>query len=71
MIITNMDTQYNIWYLAFESNHVMSTNEKFIDLLIILFNYCALAPTAGGLFTPNTILLHILALIILNKTENR
>ncbi len=55
----------------------MSTNEKVSHLLIIMLIIVPLAPTAGALFTPNTILLHILslfkktvALIILNKTEN-
>ncbi len=53
----------------------MSTNGKVSDLLIIMLITEALAPTAGVLFTPNTILLHILsllktvALIILNNTE--
>ncbi len=28
VIISDMDTQHNIWYLPSESNHVMSTNEK-------------------------------------------
>ncbi len=30
VIISDMYTQHNIWYLPSESNHVMSTNEKVI-----------------------------------------
>ncbi len=54
----------------------MSTNGKVSHLLIIMLITVSLAPTAGALFNPNTILLHILSLfkavvlIILNKTEN-
>ncbi len=62
VIICNMDTQYNIWYLPSESYHVMSTNEKVSLLLIIMLIIVPLAPTVGALFTPNTILLHILSL---------
>ncbi len=36
VIISNMDTQHNIWYLPSESNHIMSTNGKVSDLLIIM-----------------------------------
>ncbi len=62
VIISKMDTQHNIWYLPSESNHVMSTNGKVSDLLIIMLITVPLAPTAGALFTTNTILLHILSL---------
>ncbi len=77
VIISNMDTQHNIWYLPSESNYVKSTNGKVSDLLIIMLIIVSLALTAGALFTPNTILLHILSLlktavlIILNKTWRR
>ncbi len=36
VIISDMDTQHNIWYLPSESNHVMSTNGKVTHLLIII-----------------------------------
>ncbi len=62
VIISKMDPQHNIWYLPSESNHVMSTNGKVSNLLIIMLITVPLAPTAGALFTPNTILLHILSL---------
>ncbi len=62
VIISNMDTQHNIWYLPSESNHVMSTNGKVSHLLIIMLITVPLALTAGALFTLNTILLHILSL---------
>ncbi len=61
-IISKMDTQHNIGYLPFESNHVMSTNGKVSLLLIIMSITVPLAPTAGVLFTTNTILLQILSL---------
>ncbi len=51
VIISNMDTQHNIWYLPSESNHVMSTNGKVIHLLIIMLITVPLATTAGTLFT--------------------
>ncbi len=40
----------------------MSTNEKVSHLLIIMLTTVPLGPTAGALFTPNTILLHIRSL---------
>ncbi len=61
-IISNMDTQHNILYLPSESNHVMSTIGKVSHLLMIMLITVPLAPTAGALFTPDTILLHILSL---------
>ncbi len=71
--ISNMDTQH---YLPSESNHVMSTNGKVSDLLIIKLITASLAPTAGA-FLPQIPYFYILfrylktvALIILNKTEN-
>ncbi len=36
VIISNMDTQHNIWDLPSESNHVMSTNGEVSHLLIIM-----------------------------------
>ncbi len=36
VIISDMDTQHNIWYLPSESNHVMSTNGKVSNILIIM-----------------------------------
>ncbi len=60
MIISNIDTQHNILNLASESNHVMSTKGKVSRLLVNILVTVPLAPTAGVLFTPNTILLHIL-----------
>ncbi len=76
VIISNMDTQHNIWYLPSESNHVISTNGKVSHLLIIMLILCAFSPNSRGAFYPNTILyiffryLKTVALIILNKTEN-
>ncbi len=73
-IISYMDIQHMIFSLPSESN-VMPTKVR--HLLIIMLITVPLAPTAGVLFTPNTILFHVLslfktvALIILNKDENR
>ncbi len=36
VIISNMDTQHNVWYLSSESNHVKLTNGKVSHLLIIM-----------------------------------
>ncbi len=47
VIISNMDTQQNIWYLPSESNHVMSTNGKVSHLLIIML---ITVPQQQGLF---------------------
>ncbi len=81
VIISNMDTY--IIYDIYNLNLIMSTNGKVSDLLIIMLITAPLAPTAGALFTPNTILLPQIpyfyisfrylkaaALISLNKTEN-
>ncbi len=62
VILSNTDTQHIIWYLPSESNHVMSTNGKVSNLLIIVLVTVPLAPTAGALFTPKTILSDILLL---------
>ncbi len=51
VIISNMNTQHNIWHLPSESNHVMSTNGKVSHLLIIV-NYCAFSPNSRGHFLP-------------------
>ncbi len=64
VIISNMDIQHNIWYLHL--NLIISTNGKVSDVLIMMLITVSLAPTAGVLFTTNTMIL-----IILNKTENR
>ncbi len=76
VIISNMDTQRNILYLPSESNHVMSTNGKVSDLLIIMLITVPLAPTARR-FLPQIpyfyIFFHYLktvALVILSNTEN-
>ncbi len=60
VIISNMDTYiiYDIYHL----NITMSTNGKVKNLLIIILIIVSLAPTAEALFTPNTLLLHILSL---------
>ncbi len=67
--MSNMDTRYNIWYLPSESKHVNKwKSQQFINYHV---NYCVFTPTAGALFTTNTILyLKTAALIIFNKTEN-
>ncbi len=76
VIISNMVTQHNIWYLPSESNHVMSTNGKVSHLLIIMLISVPLAPTAGVLLPQIPCFyivfryLNTVALIILNKTEN-
>ncbi len=50
VILSNMDTQYNIWYLPSESNHVMSTNGKVSHLLIIMLITVPFSPNSRGAF---------------------
>ncbi len=71
--ISNMDTQHNIWYLPSEYNHVLSTNGKVSDLLIINHDAFSLK----GCFLPQIPYFHIffryfktVAFIILSKTES-
>ncbi len=61
VIISNMDTQPNI-YLPSESKHLVNKWKSQVSINYHI-NYCAHSdPTAGALFTPNTILLRILSL---------
>lgn len=68
--ISKVDTQLNIWYLSSKYNHVMLTNGKVSQQVIIILIIVPLALKAGT-FLP---LLHILLLLKnfwLNKTEKQ